>query len=68
MYFDIDNHNVKYVVSSTKMKFAILRRWEPYIEVGDSISKKRNSFLLKVYKKSGNRMVFDYRDNYKVSK
>ncbi|MBB6499994.1 hypothetical protein [Pedobacter cryoconitis] len=65
MHFDEENHNVKYAVSTKTEKFPIFRNWEPYIEIGDSLSKTKNSFKLEVYKKNGSKIIFDYRDNYK---
>ena len=68
LYFDIQNHNVKYAVLKNDEKYAIFRNWERYIDVGDSISKNKNSFLLKIYKKNKAVMTLNYKDNYKKTK
>jgi len=68
LYFDIQNHNIKYAVLRNNEKFAIFRNWERYIDVGDSLSKNKNSFLLKIYKKNEAVMILNYRDNYKKIK
>ena len=66
LYFDIQNHNVKFAVLRDKQEFAIFRNWEQYIAVGDSISKNKNSLLLKIYKKNKATITLNYRDSYKL--
>jgi hypothetical protein len=68
LYFDIDNHNVKFAVLRDHKEFAIFRTWERYIDIGDSISKNRNSLLLKVYKKNKATITLKYQDNFKTTK
>ncbi|MCX2485697.1 hypothetical protein [Pedobacter sp. MR2016-24] len=68
LYFDIKNHNVKYAVLKNNEKFSIFRNWERYIDVGDSLSKNKNSFLLMIYKKNKALMTLNYKDNYKKTK
>jgi len=65
LYFDRENHNVKYAESKNKDKYPIFRNWEAYIQLGDSLSKNKNSFKLEIFKRNGSKIVFDYRDNYK---
>lgn len=68
LYFDQKNHNIKYAVFQDEQKVPVLRIWERYIEVGDSLSKQQGSFVWEVYKKNGSKMVLDYRDTYKKGK
>ncbi len=68
MYFDKRNHNGKYAILQNEQICPIIRSWEHYIEVGDSLSKQQGSFLLEVYKKNKKKMILDYRDTYKKEK
>ncbi len=68
LYFDERNHNVKTAMLNNSQLYPIYRNWERYIEVGDSVSKKKGSFLLEIYKKNNTRMTLDYRDTYKKEK
>lgn len=68
LYFDERNHNVKTAMLNNSQLYPIYRNWERYIEVSDSVSKKKGSFLLEVYKKNNTRMTLDYRDTYKKEK
>ena len=45
-YFDESNHNGKYGVLNNKEVCPIVRSWEHYIKIGDSLSKKKGSFFL----------------------
>ena len=65
LYFDTQNHNVKFAIINLKQKFPINRKWERYIEVGDSISKNKNSFIVEIYKQKKTKIILDYRDTYK---
>ncbi|MHA4895352.1 hypothetical protein ACXZ1K_11405 [Pedobacter sp. PWIIR3] len=68
LYFDERNHNGKYAVLDGEQICPIIRPWEQYVEVGDSLSKKQGSFLLEVYKRNHTKMTLDYRDTYKKRK
>lgn len=65
LYFDERNHNVKMALLTNDLLYPVYRNWEQYIEIGDSLSKKKGSFLLEVYKRNNTRMILDYRDTYK---
>lgn len=64
LYFDRQNHNIKIALLSNGYKYEIFRQWEPKIRVGDSISKKKGSFEVIIYK-GNNRSILDYRDTYR---
>lgn len=68
LYLDVQNHNTKFAILRDKKEIPIFGNWERYIEVGDSISKNKNSFIFEVYKKNKTKIVLDYRDTYKKSK
>ncbi|MNY65115.1 hypothetical protein D3C86_2023310 [compost metagenome] len=68
LYYDKRNHNVKYATFKNGQKYAVFRNWERYIEVGDSLSKQKESFFLEIYKKNNEKMILDYRDTYKKEK
>lgn len=66
MYFDERNHNVKTAVLDNARLYPIYRNWERQIEIGYSLSKKKGSFLLEVYKRNKAKLtliksVFSYR-------
>ena len=65
IYFDERNHNGKYAVLSNEQICPIIRPWERHIEIGDSLSKKKGSFILEVYRKNKKKLTLDYRDIYK---
>lgn len=64
-YFDKNNHNGKYAILRNNETCPISRPWERYIEVGDSLSKKKDSFFLIIYKKDHKKLILDYREIYK---
>jgi hypothetical protein len=68
LYYDKRNHNVKYATFKNGQKYAVFRNWERYIEVGDSLSKQKDSFFLEIYKKNNEKKILDYRDTYKKEK
>ncbi len=68
LYLDVQNHNTKFAILRGEKKIPIFGNWERYIEVGDSISKNKNSFIFEVYKKNKTKIVLDYRDTYKKTK
>jgi hypothetical protein len=55
------NHNIRTAILKNNQIFQILSEWESKIEIGDSLYKKKGSFLLEVYKRSGKKVVLDYR-------
>lgn len=61
MYNDERNHNVRTLVLTNKSVFYIEELWTYKIDVGDSLYKKKGSFLLEVFKKNGKKMVLNYR-------
>lgn len=61
IYRDNNNHNTL-TVCSNKNCYTIPVKWEAYFEVGDSISKDKNSFLLKHYSKSKKLKILNYKD------
>ena len=45
LFFDKSNHNGKYAVLNNNRVCPIIRPWENYIKIGDSLSKKKGSFF-----------------------
>ena len=64
LYYEVSNHNVKIGVLTSGYKYQIFRRWEHNIEVGDSLLKKKGSFIVSVHKKNGKQLALDYRNTY----
>ncbi|MOA36850.1 hypothetical protein D3C78_1583970 [compost metagenome] len=64
LYHEKQNHNVKIAGLSNGYKYQINGSWENEIKKGDSLSKKKGSFLLKVYKGNGQIITLDYRNTY----
>ena len=65
LYRDKNNHNVKIGVLSNGYKYKIPPLWELRIEIGDSLSKRKGSLDLYIYKKKMELIILDYRDIYK---
>lgn len=61
VYNDQANHNIRTAVLKNKYIFYVLPEWESKIEAGDSLCKKKGSFLLEVYKRHGEKIVLDYK-------
>jgi hypothetical protein len=59
------NHDIRTAIMKNNQIFQILPEWESKIEIGDSLYKKKGSFLLEVYKRSGKKVVLDYRSTIK---
>jgi hypothetical protein len=62
------DHNIKKAVLGNGYVYFMPPQWERFIEVGDSLSKKKNTLILEVYKKDQSKLVLDYRDTYKKQK
>lgn len=61
VYNDKPNHNIRTAILTNKTVFQIMSEWERKIEAGDSLQKKKGSFLLEVHKKSGEKIILDYK-------
>jgi hypothetical protein len=61
LFNDIRNHDIRIAILKNKATFQIFREWESAIEIGDSLYKKKGSFLLEVYKRNGKKVVLDYK-------
>ena len=61
VYRDHKNHNTL-TVCSNKNCYTIPAVWESYFEIGDSISKNKNSFILEVYNTHKNLQMLNYED------
>ncbi len=59
-YRQKDNHNVKVAVLNDGYEYQIMAEWEKLIDVGDSISKKKDSLYIHVVKPDGKRLKLDY--------
>jgi hypothetical protein len=44
------------------LRASIKPLWETKIEIGDSLSKKRGSYKLEIYKENGKKVIMDYRN------
>lgn len=65
LYYEVQNHGVKIAQLNDGYKCEIFSLWERYIDVGDSLSKKKGAFKVHIYKKDGKEIILDYRDTYK---
>lgn len=65
LYNDSDNHNFKTALLSTKFEFVLERAWENSFSVGDSVSKKKGSLVIEVFKKN-KKMILNYKDVIKI--
>ena len=68
LYFNIQNHGITFAILKDQREIPINGGWERFIEVGDSISKNKNSFIFQIYKKNKTKIVLDYRDTYKKNR
>lgn len=55
-----NDHNAKMVVLKDGYTYAIGAEWEGLVEVGDSLSKKRGSLDVVVYKKNNSKIILNY--------
>lgn len=62
LYNDKEEHNVRTAVLKNNQIFQLVGGWEPYVEVGDSLFKKRGTFLLEIHKKQGKNIILDYKN------
>lgn len=65
LYYDKQNHNVKIALLASGYKYPIFRKWESKIQIGDSLSKRKGSFKLIIYKNNNTKTTLDYRGIYK---
>ncbi|MEO3404416.1 hypothetical protein AAFN85_10960 [Mucilaginibacter sp. CAU 1740] len=61
VYNDKPNHNMRTAILKDRTIYRIEPTWESKIEAGNSLHKIKGSFLLEVYKKSGERLMLDYK-------
>ncbi len=64
-YREEDNHNIKVVVLNDGYKYQMMGEWEDLINVGDSISKKKDSLYIIVVKPDGEKLKLDYAEAVK---
>jgi hypothetical protein len=63
LFTDDRNHDVKTAILHNGQFFQIVPEWESQIGVGDSLHKKKGSFLLEVHNKDARKnKVLDYRN------
>lgn len=55
-----NNHNAKMVVLKDGYTYSIWAEWETLVEIGDSLSKKRGSLDVVVYKKNNSKIILNY--------
>lgn len=65
LYRDGANHNIKTAVMSTGFKFRIPYKWESIFQIGDSLSKKKSSLKLEVFKLGQPKLILNYKETYK---
>lgn len=65
LYIDLNNHSVQTALLSNGYKCFLPRKWLGIIKTGDSLSKKKNTFKLEVFRKGSVDFILDYRDTYK---
>lgn len=65
LYFEVQNHGIKIAKLNDGYECEIFSLWERYIDVGDSLSKKKGDFKVYIYKKDNKEIILDYRDTYK---
>jgi hypothetical protein len=61
VFNDTPNHNIRTAILKNNTIYQIEEEWESQIEAGDSLYKKKGTFLLTVYKRGGKKIVLDYR-------
>lgn len=61
IYEDKPNHDEWYAIIKNKYSFNLPPGWQSQINVGDSLSKKKGSFLLEVYKSDGRKVILDFK-------
>jgi hypothetical protein len=62
-YREGDNHNVKVEVLNDGYEYRVMPEWERLINVGDSISKKKDSlYVILIKAETGERIKLDYEE------
>jgi len=61
IYRDSRNHNAEMLILSDGTLYGVYADWESSIDLNDSLSKSKGSYVIKVYKKNGQKMMLDYR-------
>ncbi|MEZ2338549.1 hypothetical protein AB6735_23075 [Mucilaginibacter sp. RCC_168] len=61
IYRDKGDHNTMKVILSGGYVYGIYADWESEVDLGDSLSKTKDSLRVKVFKVSGERKYLDYR-------
>ena len=64
VFNDEQNHNIRTALLTNKKTFQIFKNREFEIEKGDSLYKKEGTFYLEIYKKSGKKLVLDYKTTF----
>ncbi len=64
-YRDKRNHNVKVAILSNSYRYEIPPLWESKLQKGDSLSKKKGSLIVTVYRNENVQVVLDYKNIYK---
>ncbi|RYF13184.1 MAG: hypothetical protein EOO42_19130 [Flavobacteriales bacterium] len=65
LFQDKSDHNIKKAILSSKYVYSMPRKWEGIIKIGDSLSKKKNTLEVEIYRQTQVKQVLDYRDTYK---
>jgi hypothetical protein len=60
IYRDSGDHNVMIVVLKNNYKYIVARNWEDKFEIGDSVSKTKNSLDVVIFKR-GHKTVLNYK-------
>ncbi len=68
LFRDEHNHNIKTAVLSNNYIYLLPSDSEDTIKIGDSLSKKKNTLKLEVYRQGQPKMILDYHDTYKKEK
>jgi len=62
LFNDVQNHDTRTAILTNKAIYQIEPSWASEIEIGDSLSKDKGSFLLEVYRKSKKVKVLNYKE------
>lgn len=62
IYRDKANHDVEKVIISDGYEYEVDRLWEQDLSIGDSLSKDKGDFKIKVYKNNGKELALDYKE------
>ncbi|WP_295800960.1 hypothetical protein [Mucilaginibacter sp.] len=62
VFRDERDHNMLKVKLTTGYVYSLYPEWESMVELGDSLSKLKNTVVVEVFKQNGKKVILDYKE------